>query len=182
MLYGEAQAIVELASWLGNTSISAEFEHHREFARNATLKLWNPEIESFATIPLHVPPGLAAKPWPDIDFVQNAAACNLTAVRALNATVGVRELFGFMPWYYSHALSPLIPAGEVSTYLPMFGQLLERDGFAGAWGLTTAERRHACYNYSWDKACGKSSPISTCGNASGKHASNRNTWNANSWP
>ena len=100
MLYGEAQAIVELAAWLGNSSVVAEFEQHREFARAATLKLWNPGIESFVTIPLHVPPQRAThtKPWPDIDFVQNAAACNLTAVRALNATVGVRELLGFSPW------------------------------------------------------------------------------------
>ena len=187
VLYGEAQAIVELAAWLGNASIVAEFEQHREFARRSTLSLWNPKIESFATVPQDVPPQLrkrAAGPklWPDINFVQNAAACNLTAVRALNATVNVRELFGFMPWYYSAAASPLIPAADVSTYLPMFSQLLDRDGFAGTFGLTTAERRHACYNYTWDKECGKSADMLTCGNSSKKHGSNRNTWNANSWP
>ena len=129
----------------------AEFEKQREFARAATLRLWNPALESFATIPLPVPPQLAKhggpKPWPDIDFVQNAAACNLTAVRALNETVGVRELFGFTPWYFSQAQSPLVPAEDVQKFLPMFGQLLEPQGFAGAWGLTTAERRHVCYNY-----------------------------------
>ena len=68
----------------------AEFEKQREFARAATLRLWNPALQSFATIPLPVPPQLAKhggpKPWPDIDFVQNAAACNLTAVRALNVS------------------------------------------------------------------------------------------------
>jgi hypothetical protein len=59
-------------------------------ARAATLRLWNPAIESFATIPLHVPPQLAnkkggPKPWPDIDFVQNAV-CNgqLTALSLLD--------------------------------------------------------------------------------------------------
>lgn len=64
----------------------------------------------------------------------------------------------------------------------MFEQLLAPGGFAGAWGLTTAERRHGCYNYTWDKECGKSANISTCGNTSATHSSNRNTWNANSWP
>ena len=64
----------------------------------------------------------------------------------------------------------------------MFSQLLHRDGFAGVWGLTTAERRHACYNYSWDKECGRSPNMVSCGNSSHKHSSNRNTWNANSWP
>ena len=28
-----------------------------------------------------------------------------------------------------------------------------------------AERRHVCYNYSWDKECGKSKDIGTCGNS-----------------
>ena len=64
----------------------------------------------------------------------------------------------------------------------MFEQLLAPGGFAGVWGLTTAERRHGCYNYTWDKECGKSANISTCGNTSATHSSNRNTWNANSWP
>ena len=34
----------------------------------------------------------------------------------------------------------------------------------------------------WDKECGKSAHIASCGNSSGNHGSNRNTWNANSWP
>ena len=89
----------------------------------------------------------SAKPWPDIDFVQNAAGCNLTAVRALNVTVGVRELFAFTPWYYADGADPLIPAAAVATHLPMWAQLLQPDGFAAAWGLRSAERRHACYNY-----------------------------------
>ena len=119
VLYGEAQAIVELAAWLGNQSVVEEFEQHREFSRAATLALWNPEIASFATVPRNVPPQLATrggpKPWPDIDFVQKTAGCNLTAVRALDTPVGVRELFDFAPWYYSKALSPLIPPEDVGT-------------------------------------------------------------------
>ena len=182
MLYGEAQAIIELATWLGNTSVVTEFLAHREFARSATLALWNPSITSFATVPRRVPPQLVGgpKPWPDIDFIQNIQACNLTAVRALNVTVGVRELFGFTPWYYSMCESPLIPPEQVAKYSGMFAQLLDTDGFAGIFGLTTAERRHACYNYTWDKECGQGKM--TCGNSSRRHGSNRNTWNANSWP
>jgi hypothetical protein len=77
-MFGEAQAIVELATWLGNSSVAEEFVHHREFARRSTLALWNPTIQSFATVPLHVPPQLVGarggpKPWPDIDFIQRSA-------------------------------------------------------------------------------------------------------------
>lgn len=56
VLYGEAHAIVELAAWLGNASVAQEFAVHREFSRKAMLSLWNPSIESFATVPLEPPP------------------------------------------------------------------------------------------------------------------------------
>lgn len=54
-------------------------------------------------------------------------------------------------------------------------------------GLMTAEKRHACHNYTWDKSCGQMTAKGqgeTCGNVFNKmHSSaNRNTWNANSWP
>eukprot|EP01051_Picozoa_sp_SAG22_P018309 SAG22_NODE_3045_length_1990_cov_1.758858_3_plen_38_part_00 len=31
----------------------------------------------------------------------------------------------------------------------MWSSLFDPDGFAGPFGLRTAERRAACYNYSW---------------------------------
>jgi hypothetical protein len=68
----------------------------------------------------------------------------------LRFTMFLRELVSvIICWsrYYSACASPLIPAQDAARFLPMFGQLLERDGFAGKWGLTTAERRHRCYNY-----------------------------------
>lgn len=34
----------------------------------------------------------------------------------------------------------------------------------------------------WDKECGRAPDPLRCGNSSAKHGSNRNTWNANSWP
>ena len=45
-LYGEADAIVELAKLTGNSSIATEFDQWRQFSRSATLdQLWNPEID-----------------------------------------------------------------------------------------------------------------------------------------
>ena len=56
--------------------------------------------------------------------------------------------------------------------------------------LRTAEKRHPCYNYTWDKACGTASRAgkgASCGNVfphstQRRVGSNRSTWNANSWP
>lgn len=52
----------------------------------------------------------------------------------------------------------------------MWEQVFDEAGFAGKFGLTTAEARHECYNYTWDKAAPK------------RAYGNGNTWNANSWP
>ena len=46
-------------------------------------------------------------------------------------------------------------------YLRMWAQLVDPDGFAGPWGLRTAERRSPCYNYSY---------------------AHHDCWNGPSWP
>lgn len=89
---------------------------------------------------------------------------NGTHAWAVNETVSVRELLGFMPWYYSLPNSPeaqLIPAADAARYLPMWRQLFDADGFAAPWGLRTAERRSPCYNFSW---------------------AHHDCWNGPSWP
>ena len=77
----------------------------------------------------------------------------------------------------------------------MFEQLFDPEGFAGAWGLRTAEKRHPCANYTWDKGCktacdpthgGSDGACLACGNVTdelhGPGKANRNCWNVNSWP
>ena len=57
----------------------------------------------------------------------------------------VRELLGFMPFYYPD----LIPVEKIGTFMPMWDALFDPRGFKGPFGLRTAERRSPCYNYSW---------------------------------
>lgn len=83
-----------------------------------------------------------------------------------NKTVGVRELLGYMPWYFSlpdavDGKGQLIPPAAAVKYGGMWRQLFDKGGFAGPWGLRTAERRSPCYNYSW---------------------SHHDCWNGPSWP
>ena len=83
-----------------------------------------------------------------------------------NRTAVVRELLGYMPWYFSLAdavdgQGQLIPPPATVRFGGMWRQLFDQDGFAGPWGLRTAERRSPCYNYSW---------------------AHHDCWNGPSWP
>lgn len=55
--------------------------------------------------------------------------------------VTVRELAGLSwPWYHRAVRDPRRAIA--------WRQMLDEGGFAAVWGLTTAERRHPCYNFS----------------------------------
>ena len=142
-LYGDAVAIVNMAALVGNASLQAEFEHWANFSANIILEQhWNDKIDSFATIPL----SSSSSPFSLPATVRvDAPACNLTQVRPVNTTVDVRELLGFMPWYFSG----LIPNASFQKYILQWKSLFDAQGLSGPWGLRTAELRSTCYNYSW---------------------------------
>jgi hypothetical protein len=97
---------------------------------------------------------------------------NGTAHWPTNETVTVRELLGYMPFYFSlpndsmpanGASGQLIGAGAPFAKFgaPMWPRLFDANFFAAKWGLTTAERHAPCYNFSWTHA---------------------DCWNGPSWP
>ena len=97
---------------------------------------------------------------------------NGTARFPQNQTVTVRELLGYVPFYFSlsgdalpanGARGQLVGAGAPFAKRggPMWPRLFDTDYFAAKWGLTTAERNSPCYNYSWAHA---------------------DCWNGPSWP
>ena len=67
----------------------------------------------------------------------------------------VRELLAYAPFAFEGLVD------ESRDYEPMFAELFDERGFAAPFGLTTAERRHPCFNYSW---------------------AHGDTWNQESWP
>jgi len=127
---------------------------------------WNPKIDSFAVIPLQ---GHASQSYRDDQrqfkqkeipapvtksfFLRDAreannpmpAACNLNQVRIVNKTVDVRELLGFMPWYFEGLIKP----ADLGLYSKQWLSLFNPKQLQGPWGLRTAEFDHGCYNYSW---------------------------------
>lgn len=113
-LIGDARALAHFARQAGDAAKAA---HYDSFADELTEKmlrlLWRGDF--FCTIPekfMHEP--LSERP--DIP-----------------AEHDVRELVGYVPWYFS------IPPREMDS---AFDQLLMPDGFAAPAGLTTAEQRH----------------------------------------
>jgi predicted GH43/DUF377 family glycosyl hydrolase len=107
-MYGDAMAIASIAQEAGQLDVAHEFR-----AKAANLKrlvqkhLWNENARFFETAPV-MPSGSSIR------------------------TTGVRELIGFVPWYF-HLPDP--------GYEVVWKQLLDPNGFAAPFGPTTAERR-----------------------------------------
>lgn len=139
-MWGEATAVSKMAALVGNTTLAARFKS--EAAKTKELILtehWSDEIQSFAVIS----PGGGGVPRDD---PTPERGCNLSTVRPANTTVKVRELLGFMPFYYGAGLVDETTLGKVGP--PMWKSLFDKEGgFAARFGLRTAEKRAPCYNY-----------------------------------
>ncbi|KAH8061623.1 pro-kumamolisin [Aureococcus anophagefferens] len=135
-LYGDAAAVAAMAALdPRNDALVDEFAAYVNFSR-AEPTPTRLELRNDAPI-------VAADP------------CDLEAVRVPGEPVDVRELLAYAPFAFEGLVD------ETRDYEPMFAQLFDEAGFAAPFGLTTAERRHPCFNYSW---------------------AHGDTWNQESWP
>jgi hypothetical protein len=127
-MYGDAVAISKIATLAGKSQLAREYAVKAATLRKLVeARLWNPSADFYETIP-----------------------------RAPNATwVNVRELLGYVPWYFN------LPPVE---HAIAWGQLIDPRGFAGAFGPTTAERRNREYRFADPHEClwnGPSWPFAT---------------------
>jgi hypothetical protein len=128
-MYGDAVAISKIAQLAGEEDLSREFAGKaKDLKHLIDGKLWNPKDQFYETLPRE--PGMKLS--------------------------GVRELVGYIPWYFH--LPP--PARAVA-----WKQLFDPQGFAGTYGPTTAERRNPHFSYYYeDDQCswnGPSFPFAT---------------------
>jgi len=104
--YGDARAIAAIARLAGAPEIAARFDREAERLKNLVQeRLWDPEARFFRTL----------------------------SEREGNPLVPVRELAGYVPWYFN-----LPDAG----YEEAWRELMDPEGFAAPFGPTFAERRH----------------------------------------
>ena len=124
-MYGDAAAIARIAELAGRPEVAAAYR--AKAARLQSLiesRLWNPNDQFYETVPRH-----AASGWS-----------------------GVRELIGYIPWYFDVA-----PAAHDDAWKFLF----DAEGFAGRYGPTTAERSSPRFRYKVRHEC---------------------LWNGPSWP
>jgi hypothetical protein len=124
-MYGDALAISRIAAMAGDTKAAGKYEEKAtELQKLIESRLWNPQAEFYETAPQHATSG-----W-----------------------VNVRELIGYVPWYFN--VPPV--AHDIA-----WKQLFDPEGFAGRFGPTTAERRSPRFEFSFPHEC---------------------LWNGPSWP
>ena len=127
-MYGDAMAIYNIAVMVGNKEIANKYKAKADALRtNVMTKLWNEDETFFETITKD------------------------------GKSVNVRELIGYVPWYFN------LPYDEAK-YSASFSQLLDSDGFLAEYGPTTAERRDPAFMSKLRPGCrwdGPSWPFAT---------------------
>jgi predicted GH43/DUF377 family glycosyl hydrolase len=124
-MFGDAQAIAWIAALAGQRDLAQAYCEKAERIRQLVEeKLWDPKARFFKVLPRGEGKALA----------------------------DVRELHGYVPWYFN------LPYPGCET---AWRELLDPDGFWGRFGPTTAERRHPRFRFAFNHEC---------------------LWNGPSWP
>lgn len=105
-MYGDAMALSKIAALSGDLLLAYDYESYADtIKRNVIENLWDSEAGFFKT------------------------------VKTNGYFVDVRELIGYIPWYYN------LP-DDSAEFSSAFDQLLDPEGFLAPYGPTTAEQRH----------------------------------------
>lgn len=141
-LHGEATALASISAMLGFESAASLYEREARRWQGALETLWSAKLQFFVTRALPPPPGRRD----DIQRRRTKVGCQYCTSKACppkwvrGALVDVRELAG-LSWPFYHRAA-------AAHHASAWRQLIEPDGFAAPWGVTTAERRHPCFNFS----------------------------------
>lgn len=130
--YGDAMAISKIAEKLGFLDIKNEFLlKAAEIKRSVDNLLWDRDF--YKTIPISEE---TENSYSDRPFVEEK--------------YNVKELAGFIPWYF------MLPD---SSKVIAFSELLKSDGFKAPYGLTTAEQRHSRFMEEFSHECLWNGPV-----------------------
>ena len=114
-MYGDAAAIAKIATLAGRADIAQEYKAKAEKIKQLVQdRLWDDKAEFFKTLP-----------------------------RNGDKLVDVRELHGYVPWYFN------LPDGAKG-YEVAWKQLMDPNGFYAPFGPTTAEQRHPKFAVSYE--------------------------------
>ena len=131
-MYGDACAIARMAARQGRMDVSAKYAAKAEDIREKMNRLlWDGDF--YKVIPCEQDESFDAAARPFVPDEHNA-----------------REQIGFIPWYFH------LPGPEKSA---AFAHLMDEEGFAAPWGITTAERRHPRFMFKHNHECLWNGPV-----------------------
>lgn len=141
--FGNATAIASIARRAGEAALADKFDTIGEELRRLVLdRLVHPVLNFFVTIPLsddgedaYIATAGAERRMPE-----EYRGLTPPALAEVPPHRVARELIGYLPWYFG------LPGGDVDPK-PAIAQLADPDGFAGAHGLRTVERRHPRHGF-----------------------------------
>lgn len=137
-MYADACAIAVFAEMTGKEDLAEIYRTKAAVLKEIIQKyLWDGDF--FKVIP-----------EADFDHLREMMANGRKGFPQIDEEHNARELIGYIPWYFN-----LPDPGYEKAFL----QLLDKNGFAGDYGLTTAERRHQRYNYTVDHECLWNGPV-----------------------
>jgi hypothetical protein len=143
-MFGSAVAISKIAELAGRKELADQYRAEAEQLRKRVQEqLWDPEAKFFKVMRHEMAP-------------MNQYDNSVAEVCEPGKLVKVREIFGFVPWYFN-----MPEAGR--GYEEAWRQLTDPQGFSGAYGPTVAERRDPKFfiNAAGCMWCGASWPFST---------------------
>ncbi|MCK5442957.1 MAG: hypothetical protein KAJ23_13795 [Maribacter sp.] len=116
-MYGDARALAEIASTIGDNATAELFSKKADtLKKEIQNRLWNKELGFFSSLP--------------------------RAYDDSTKTFPVRELLGYVPWYFN------LP-DDSDVYSDAWKQVLDTTGFSAPVGLTSCERRHPYFEISY---------------------------------
>jgi hypothetical protein len=143
-MFGGAVAIARIAELAGRKELADQYRDEAEQLRKRVQdQLWDPKAKFFKVMRHENAP-------------TNQYDNSVSEVCEPGQRVKVREIFGFVPWYFN------LPE-DGHGYEDAWHQLTDPQGFLGSYGPTVAERRHPKFfiNAAGCMWCGASWPFST---------------------
>lgn len=137
-MYGDARAIERLATLHGDSALAAEFAGKAQAQKQRIeTMLWNPRDNFYEVVSPATDSGIRTQP----KFKDPHTAL---------AFANVRELIGYVPWYFD------IPA---PSHAVAWKQLFDPQGFPGDFGPPTAERGSPRFRFASDDQCQWNGPM-----------------------
>lgn len=132
-MYGDSAAISKIAVLAGMKDLSETFAREANNIKdNVQNKLWCEKDQFFKVIPVNSKEEIISLSFDTIDSAHN-----------------VRELIGYVPWYFN------LPD---SGFEAAWSQLMDNEGFFAPYGPTTAEQRHKKFMYKMESVNFKNGP------------------------